>query len=58
MSEELNLLLDEYAFQILDKGGLVSNDFTVDVLKARQDILNYIDKQKQEILALRLRIGG
>jgi len=50
MNEELNRLLDEYAFQILDKGGLVSNDFTIDIMKAKQAIIDYVNKDYNNAL--------
>ena len=45
-------LIEEYAFQVLDKGGLVTNDFTIDVLNAKQAIIDYAENEKKLYLRL------
>lgn len=49
MSDALNKLFDEYEFEVVDKGGLVLNECTIDILNARKAIFDYIDKQRQAL---------
>ncbi len=50
--EKLNELIEAYGFQILDKGGLCTNDVCLDILNAKQAIIDYHDKKVGEAIAL------
>lgn len=47
---KLDKLIDEYAFQVLDKGGLCTNDIDIDIFAARKAIIDYVDADYNEAL--------